>query len=192
MQTLKRAYVALFVLSFSVFWGCQKPLDVTHTDENNHTVAGIQQANNTCNPNAYVITLESITQVNNLWEWVWSVRNPNPGNGNNGTVQDLSHWGMQFASCFNATHISGAAYSSNGSVWYSFNPVIKTDPSQKCMTTPVLKFDFGTKAGNKSFYKLILSANYFPGNTSGYYKSGARTGCCTIEFTGVSCSTGSE
>jgi hypothetical protein len=28
------------------------------------------------------------------WEWIWSIQNPNPGNGTNGTVQDLSHWGI--------------------------------------------------------------------------------------------------
>src|SRR5262245_36597027 len=46
--------------------------------------------------NNYDIALESMNPVGSNWEWIWTVTNVNPGNGNNGTVQNLSHWGMQF------------------------------------------------------------------------------------------------
>lgn len=140
-----------------------------------------------CNPNAYTITLESMTLVNNNWEWVWSVQNSNPGNGNNGTVQDLSHWGMQFGECVNPSTIIAAAYSGDGSNWTSFTPTYEVDPSQGCMSLPVLKFDYGTTGSAKSFYRVTVNADYIPGTTQGYYKSGKTTGCCTFYFTGIGC-----
>lgn len=136
---------------------------------------------------AYIIALESKTQVGSNWEWVWSVQNLNPGNGNNGTVQNLSHWGMQFGSCFIWSSVVSAAYSADGVTWTSFTPVYQVDPSQHCMTTPVLKFDFGTTGSSPSYYKLILNQDYQPGYVPGYYKSGNRTGCCIFNFTGVGC-----
>ena len=136
---------------------------------------------------AYIIALESKTQVGANWEWIWTVQNLNPGNGNNGTVQNLSPWGMQFGSCFVWSSVVGAAYSADGITWTSFAPVYQVDPSQNCMTTPVLKFDFGTTGSNPSYYKLILSQDYQPGYVPGYYKSGNRTGCCIFNFTGVGC-----
>lgn len=141
----------------------------------------------TCNPNAYVVTLESRTQVNGNWEWVWSVRNPNPGNGNNGTAQDLSNWGMQLGSCVNFASVIGAAYSANGISWINFSPSYEVNPSQGCLTTPVLKFDFGTSGSAKTYYRLVVSENYEEGSVLGYYKSGSNTSCCTFNFTGIGC-----
>jgi hypothetical protein len=141
----------------------------------------------TCNPNAYTVILESKTAVAGGWEWIWSVQNPNPGNGNNGTVQDLSHWGMTFGACFAPSSMVSAAYSGNGSTWTSFVPSYQADPSQSCMSLPVLKFDFGTQGTAKSYYKLVVNADYATGSTSAYYKSGGNTGCCTFTFTGIAC-----
>ncbi|NOT51068.1 MAG: hypothetical protein HOP10_07300 [Chitinophagaceae bacterium] len=140
--------------------------------------------------NTYIIALEDITPVGSNWEWVWSVQNPNPGNGNNGTVQNLSHWGMQFGSCFAWASVVGAAYSTDGVNWTSFTPSYQVDPSQTCMTTPVLKFDYGTSGTNPTYYKLVLNQNYQTGYVPGYYKSGSRTGCCIFNFVGVGCPSG--
>jgi hypothetical protein len=140
-----------------------------------------------CNPNAYIILLESRNLVNGKWEWVWSVQNSNPGNGNNGTVQNLSHWGIQFGSCFTWSSVVGAAYSADGSNWNSFTPLYQADPSQSCMTTPVLKFDFGTAGTAKSYYKLVVDREYQVLPSPGYYKSGANTGCCTLTYPGMGC-----
>ncbi len=145
-----------------------------------------------CNPNAYNIVLESKTLVNGNWEWVWSVQNTNPGGGNNGTIQDLSHWGMQFGACVNPATFVSAAYSADGNTWTSFTASIQQDVSQSCMTTPVLKFDFGTIGSAKSYYRLTVSQEYLPAQVPGYYKSGTNTGCCTFYFTGMGCSTGQE
>lgn len=146
----------------------------------------------TCNPNAYIITLESKTLVNGNWEWIWSVQNPNPGNGGGGTVQNLSHWGMQFGSCFVWSYVVSAAYSANGTTWTAFTPSYQIDPSQNCMTTPVLKFDFGTTGSAKSYYKLVISQNLPNGWVPGYYKSGVNTGCCIFNFMGIGCPGGQE
>lgn len=145
-----------------------------------------------CNPNAYIITLESRTAVGSNWEWVWSVQNSNPGNGSNGTVQNLSHWGMQFGACFNWSSVVSAAYSADGVTWNGFTPLLQSDPSQACMTTPVLKFDFGTTGSAKSYYKLVVSQNYQAVSVPGYYKSGNITGCCTFTFSGIGCSAGDD
>lgn len=139
-----------------------------------------------CNPNAYVINLESRTQVNGNWEWVWSILNPNPGNGNNGTAQDLSHWGMQLGSCVNWTSVISAAYSSDGLNWTNFTPLYQSDPSQGCMTTPVVKFEFGTSGSARSYYRLVVNQDFTEGMVDGYYNSGKNTGCCTFNFTGIS------
>lgn len=168
--------------------GCQK--NATQEEiVSNQAVDKKSDPNTPCNPNAYVITLESKTLVDGKWEWVWSVQNPNPGNGNNGTVQDLSHWGMQFGSCFNTEHIVSAAVSNNGSNWQATSTSYEDDPSQNCLTTPVLKFDTGTSGDAKTYYKLVVDHDYQAGPASGYYKSGGRTGCCTFTFTGIACAT---
>ena len=145
-------------------------------------------AQGACNPDAYTITLESRTQINGNWEWVWSILNSNPGNGNNGTAQDLSNWGMQFGSCVDWTSVVGAAYSENGMNWTSFAPSYEVNPSQGCLTGPVLKFDFGTSGGAKSYFRLIVNQEYGESLALGYYKSGGNTSCCTFSFTGIGCS----
>jgi hypothetical protein len=132
--------------------------------------------------------LESRTPINGgNWEWIWSVQNPNPGNGGGGTVQNLSHWGMQFGSCIVWSSVLSAAYSGDGITWTAFTPLYQVDPSQSCMTSPVLKFDFGTIGSAKSYYKLVVSQDYSVGVVPGYYKSGANTGCCVFNFNGISC-----
>lgn len=156
-------------------------------------LAGRQSApSGTCNPTAYAITLESRTYENDNWVWIWSVQNTNPGNGNNGTVQDLSHWGMQFGACMNITSLVSASFSSDGSTWTDFTPSYQVDPSQPCMTSPVLKFDYGTSGSAKSYYKLVISQEFPIGTSAGYYKSGVRTGCCTFNFDGIGCEESDE
>lgn len=144
-----------------------------------------QPAAGASDDNAYIVTLESRTLVNGNWEWVWSVYNPNPGGGNNGTAQDMSHWGMQLASCVDWSSVVGAAYSSNGLSWTDFTPVNQTDPSQPCLTSPVLKFNFGTTGSAKSYYRLTVNQDYSEGPAGAYYKSGVKTGCLTFNFIGI-------
>ncbi|MBK7560331.1 MAG: hypothetical protein IPI68_02155 [Chitinophagaceae bacterium] len=143
-----------------------------------------------CNSSAYFIVLESRSFIDGNWEWIWSVQNSNPGNGNNGTIQDLSHWGMQFGSCFVMSAVVSGAFSGDGITWTGFTPSFERDPSQTCMTSPVLKFDYGTTGNAKSYYKLVLNQEYQPTEVPGYYKSGRNTGCCTFNFNGIGCGGG--
>jgi hypothetical protein len=155
----------------------------SHTDE-------VAQANKTsdgpCNSSVYEVILESRIFTGGNWEWTWSVRNSNPGNGNNGTAKDLSHWGFQTGTCFNAASLVSAAYSADGITWTNVPPVIQPEVSQSCLTTPVLKFDFGTTGTAKSYYRVVISEDYAVGNAFAYYKSGQQ--CCTFNFAGIDCS----
>lgn len=201
MKTTKLTLCAAFVSLFILLMACQRnasgelmppPVAVETTalvaESQLIPSAGTASLNTeSCNPNAYIIILESRTLVNGNWEWVWSVQNSNPGNGNGGTVQDLSNWGMQFGSCFVWSAVVGAAYSNNNIDWTGFTPSYSSDPSQSCLTTPVLKFDYGTTGSAKTYYRLILNQEYPVGDSFGYYKSGNRTGCCTFSFSGVGC-----
>ncbi len=181
--------VILALASLLMGIGCSR--DTKELNNQSQTaVAGKQPVTSTttCNSNAYVVTLESKTLSAGNWEWVWSVRNPNPGNGTNGTSQDMSHWGMQFGSCFTWADITGAGYSIDGTNWTSFSPTYQVDPSQSCVTTPVLKYNVGTSGTAKTYYKLVISKNYtVDPNAFAYYKSGARMPCCTFTFSGVGC-----
>ena len=184
--------------AFLLFSACQRSASdefiALNKKENSQTLtnetfnAGTEatSAPEVCNSNAYTVTLESNTPVGNNWEWIWSVQNPNPGNGNNGT-QDLSNWGMQLGTCVNWAHVVAAGYSNDGADWTVFTPTYSVDPGQTCLTSPVLKFDYGTTGSAKTYYRLIMSYNYVTGLSSGYYKSGNRTGCCTFYFTGINC-----
>jgi hypothetical protein len=190
MKTL-RLITAILILSTTII-SCKQYSqeemvafqDVTIPDESENAAA----SPGPCNPNAYEVTLESRTLIDGNWEWIWSVRNPNPGNGSDGTAKDLSHWGMRLADCINWSSVTGAAYSANGTEWTSFTPVNEVEGSQDCLATAVVKFDFGTTGTAKSYYRLVLSQEHPIGTTLAYYKSGQT--CCTFNFTGIGCSGG--
>ncbi|MBL7744282.1 MAG: hypothetical protein JNN00_12470 [Chitinophagaceae bacterium] len=194
MKTLKTILYGTALSAF-LFVSCQRDsiMETVKLKNNNSAASDGQIILNAkqnppqgvCNPNAYVITLESRSFTNGYWEWTWSVYNSNPGNGNNGTVQNLSHWGMQLGSCVNFSSVVSGAYSSDGSNWTSFTPSYQPDPSQGCMTAPVIKFDFGTTGNTKSYYRLIVNQDFTEGTVPGYYKSGSNTGCCTFTLTGI-------
>jgi hypothetical protein len=195
MKTKNLLLASLFTGSL-FFTACQKSAIVPPSSDgavstgsiaNSSAFSGRQSTTAVCNSNAYIISLESVTEVNGTWEWVWSVQNPNPGNGTNGTVQNLSHWGMQFGACFDWASVVSAAYSGDGSNWTSFTPSYSVDPSQGCLTTPILKFDYGTTGSQRSYYKLVVSHLYVSGASIGYFKSGNNTGCCTFSFPGIAC-----
>jgi hypothetical protein len=179
--TLTLLSCTLFLLTFI---SCQR--DIDESTENNTSQQTLSSENPGIESVGYSITLAGPTQVNGNYHWIWTVKNTNPGNGNNGTYQDLSHWGMIFSSCFNINSVVSAGYSTNGTSWTNFTPTLKVDPSS-CISVPVLKFDFGTSGRNTSYYRLILNINLPIAPASGYYKSGRKTGCGSLSFNGIGC-----
>ena len=121
------------------------------------------------------------------YSWIYSVNNPKPGNGNNGTAQDLSHWGISLGSCATIKDVVGMATSKDGIKWTSIKPEYKQDKSQDCYSDPILKFDVGTKGSAKMYYKIIVNKNFSSQKRLAVYKSGSRTGCGKFEICGIGC-----
>ncbi len=191
MKTIKLLFCGTFA-SMLFFTSCQKAKETKTTTRTAIEAEFNRPPRNmgACEPNAYLVTLISsnVETGAGTWEWTWTVQNPNPGNGLNGTTQNMSHWGFPIATCVDATTIVGAAYSADGVNWNNFTPTIQPDPSQPCISDPVLKFDFGTNASAPSYYKLVLSAQYEVSETAtAYYKSGSNTGCCLFQIDGMGC-----
>ncbi len=196
MKTLRLLSIVLFA-GLLLFAACKademKPPPTTTPEQPVNRVVLYQRSEatsrigdvNACG--AYTIALESVTQVGSNYEWIWTVTNNNPGNGLNETYQNNSHWGMQFGSCFVWSSVVSGAYSGNGNSWIPFTPTYAVDPSQDCLTTPVMKFNYGTTGTAPSYYKLVVNRPYVVGYQFGYYKSGQRTGCCTFNFLGFGC-----
>lgn len=142
----------------------------------------------------YTVTLETV--VNNgdgTYTWTWSVQNPNPGNGLNGTLQNLSHWNITLGTCVTIEDVVGGATSANGTDWTTFTPTYEVDnsfntPNCNLTTVDVLKFNLGTTGSAKSYYRLTIDKNVAvdPAVTA-YYKSGATTKCGTFCFPGFGC-----
>jgi len=112
-------------------------------------------------------------------EWIWTVTNPNPGNGTLCTLQNLSHWNLILPSCVTNANIVSAAYSLDGNSWISLPAQIAVDPSSTCYGGLVLKFDQGTNGNAPTYYKLVTTGGVVPGPVAAVFKSGSRTGCHT-------------
>jgi hypothetical protein len=129
--------------------------------------------------------------------FIWTITNPSPGNGSNGTTQNLSHWSF-VPGCPGAdgleqnwSDIIRAEYSyDGGTTWtvISPTPILKPDPSQTCSSANVFKFDFGTSGSTPTMYKMVVSGNYAEdANNFAIFKSGVKTGCCTRTVPGIGC-----
>jgi hypothetical protein len=142
----------------------------------------------TTNADAYSIQLLSSTsdESRSAFEWTWVLTNPNPGNGLNGTLQNVSHFDIALNAEAEAALIS-AEYSFDGITWISVPIEIERDPSiRQCTTTDVLKFNAGTVGSEPTYYRATFSQEFSsnPYSTS-WINSGSRTGCNMYFFTGV-------
>ncbi len=161
---------------------CNATMAKNDKDKDNNPIPTITVSN----PLPYTVSLLSRKSIGNgQYEWIWSVTNPKPGNGKNGTVQDLSHWGITLGTCATITNVVKAEFSGDGEHWTSFTPQYKQDKSQDCHTSPLLKFDFGTSGSKTSYYRLVLNVNVPSGKVTGLFKSGTNTGCGTFEICGI-------
>ena len=130
----------------------------------------------------YNVHLSNLNKVGNNYVWIWQIKNDNPG-----TVQDLSHWGIDLGTCIKLTDIVEAAYSQDGINWIKFTPEFQVDKSQNCSSLSYLKFDFGTTGSQVSYYKLIITKNVTHVDTEAIYKSGTNTGCGKFLTCGFGC-----
>src|SRR5690349_23127185 len=47
----------------------------------------------------YSVHISDLYKEGDTWVWIWEIKNTKPGNGTGGTVQDLSHWGIDLGKC---------------------------------------------------------------------------------------------
>ena len=142
----------------------------------------------TTNSDAYSIQLLSTAseESRGTFEWTWVLTNPNPGDGQDGTLQDVSHFSIALNAAAEAALVS-AEYSFDGITWISVPIELERDPSiRECTKTDVLKFDAGTVGGEPTYYRASFSEEFSanPYATS-WIKTGVRTGCNMYFFTGV-------
>ncbi|WP_200974283.1 hypothetical protein [Echinicola sp. 20G] len=147
----------------------------------------------------YGVVLESVTGIGEgNYEWIWSVENPNPGNGSGGTVQNLSHWNITLGTCATFEDVVSASTSTDGENFTPFDPSYQPDGSLNTCGDPsngasVFKFDVGTSGSSKTYYKLVVNRQFEVDlNGTAYYKSGAITGCGEFCFPGLGCEVDEE
>ncbi len=200
---MKKTFLAVStVILFTIlFIGCQKteelmPLNTGAKATSLLTTTNGFTAGMVSDPacsGPYTVTLESVVNNGNAtWTWTWSVQNPNPGNGDNGTVQNLSHWDVTLGQCVVFADVVAGATSADGITWVPFTPTYEQDPSifNACnlATGNVIKFDFGTTGSAKSYYRLTINKNVQVNPAAvAFYKSGTTTGCGQICFPGFGC-----
>lgn len=139
--------------------------------------------------NYYNVELISNQGSGTSYDWVWKVTNPAPGNGLNGTLQDLSHWSLVLSPCVTQNDIVSASYSTDGLTWNTLSSTIAVDPSQNCYTAPVLKFNVGFPGTTTMYYRLTVNRAFSSGMTQAVFKSGKNTGCYVGMVEAMTCPT---
>ena len=135
--------------------------------------------------NTYDAQLVSTTPVGTNYEWVWSVTNPVPGNGADGTLQNLSHWSLAISDMVTVQDLESVWYSNDGVNWSPLPVSFAIDKSQECYRGTVLKFDHGTTGSATTYYKLVVNKEFTSGYTLANFKSGNRTGCYNGTVMGI-------
>lgn len=135
---------------------------------------------------AYTIDLMTNSVVGTNYEWTWRLTNPNPGNGLDGTLQNVSHWSIPLSAAAEAALVS-AQYSFDGETWYSLPTEVERDPSiRACTGVDVLKFNVGTEGSQPTYYRATFSEAFAlnPYAVS-YIKAGSRLGCNMFYYAGI-------
>ena len=136
---------------------------------------------------SYEIVLVTKNVVGTDSEWTWQVSNPNPGNGQDGTLQDISHWSVPLNAAAEAALVS-AEYSYDGVTWHSVSATMDRDPSiRQCTSVDVLKYDVGTTGGDATYYRATFSQDFIinPFATSWVKNGGGQQGCNLYFFSGL-------
>ena len=136
---------------------------------------------------SYQIVLVTKNVVGTESEWTWQVTNPNPGNGQDGTLQDISHWSVPLNAAAEASLVS-AHYSNDGVTWHTTAATMDRDPSiRQCTSVDVLKYDVGTSGTNSTYYRATFSQDFTvnPFSTSWVKNGGGLAGCNLYFFSGL-------
>ena len=144
------------------------------------------------NASSYIISFlgTHLIEGTTYEQWTWSVTNPNPGNGSNGTLQDISHWDLGLCPAAEAALVS-AEYSLDGqTTWISVPIIMDRDPSIRlCTTNDVLKFDVGSSGTAPNYYRITFNQQFaLNTNATSYIKTGGGLkGCNLYYYSGVGC-----
>lgn len=148
-------------------------------------LVSFRTASKSTTDDTYDVQFISTQQVGSNYEWVWTVTNPNPGNGSNGTLQNLSHWSLAISDLVTYDDLVQVAYSNDGTNWTTMPLSFAIDKSQDCYAGVVLKFDHGTTGSAPTYYKLVVNKEFTSGPTLANFKSGSRTGCFNATVNGI-------
>lgn len=154
------------------------------------TLSSFLKKKATTNVDMYQIVLVSKTTTGTNTEWIWSITNPNPGNGDNGTLQNVSHWSMPLNLAAENALVT-AEFSYDGATWASADAVVERDPSiRQCTTVDVLKFDRGTNGTAPLYCRAVFNQDFSvnPYATSWIKTGGGQQGCNMYLFTGLGAS----
>ena len=138
------------------------------------------------NAQSYSIQLQSKVEVGTGEEWTWVLTNPSPGNGDNGTLQDVSHWSMSLTASAEGALMS-VQYSRDGNNWHTLPVNVDRDPSIRvCTNADVLKYDVSTTGTDPVYYKATFNKKFEVNNwaTSWIKTGGGKTGCNLYFFPG--------
>lgn len=187
-----RKILLLAGMGLSMFYlGCQKEI---RNEKKDAPAASLNAEPNVVNcalscPD-YDVTLQR-TYANGQTTFIWSITNPCPGNGTNGTLQNLSHWVMNPSQCLaeRISDVQEMAYNM-GNGWIVIDPLpgIANDNSminQGCNAINVLKFNAGTSGSTPTQYRMVINGNWGTSGLTGFFKSGNTTGCCSMSFAGI-------
>jgi len=172
--------IPFLVIISITFYSCEK-INVVEPSGNatiNSLVGGYE-----------IILIDSglVDNGDGTYTWTWSVTNTNPGNGENGTYKDLSHWNFEPGACLVLDDIISAACGTDLQDLQFQEVEIQDDPSMNCDDgTVTFKFDFGTVGSDPSYYQLVINKNYEVNSEAvGYWKAG--TECGEGTFDGIGC-----
>lgn len=196
------------IISFLIFLGaCQKDQDAPQIPQEDFLITDIENVNlagDICSRPYEISLVRKRQRLDGTWEWIWGVKNPNPGDGTNGTLKDLSSWAITLPTCVQPSNIKASfAFVIHGPAQYhtQFTPTYqRTSLFKDCQNTgldytngqPVLVFNFGTRGNVITYYELVLDKDYsidknglsfFKTNCSGSGTGGAGQSC----FPGVGC-----
>lgn len=196
------------LLSVLTITACQKDLSSSSTTDLITSRAAksklATEVTSLVSPYNVTLLLKNVPTGDCNYLWMWSVTNPNPGNGTTTntkglTVQDLSHWGFNLSNCtdpenaLSASNVVKVEYKKGGDPnvsdgWMLLSTAIGKDKSQSCTgDATVFKFDAGTNGSTPTYYRLTLNDKFYEAPVSGYFKSGVNTGCGVQNFQGIGC-----